>query len=212
MGEPESQALPGRSAVQVLPRIRRFLAAAPLPLRILLIGALCLLAIVLAGPLMLVGSRLRAVRGMAWQPLGCRDGCCRGLGTRPGLGSPPAALAARRGTPSSRCLRSWRSWPASASLGRWQIPCRTTAWALAWSLPVGLAAFRLARGEPSAGPALAWLIATDRARLAVRQGAADPPPARRRWRPPACSRPHRSRSARPDRAGAELPPLPACRR
>jgi SpoVK/Ycf46/Vps4 family AAA+-type ATPase len=45
------------------------------------------------------------------------------------------------------------------SLGRWFVPCRTVAWALAWALPVGLVAWRLARSQPMIGPVAGWLIA-----------------------------------------------------
>jgi SpoVK/Ycf46/Vps4 family AAA+-type ATPase len=44
-------------------------------------------------------------------------------------------------------------------LGRWLVPCRTVAWALAWALPVGIATFRIWRHLAYLGPAVAWLIA-----------------------------------------------------
>jgi SpoVK/Ycf46/Vps4 family AAA+-type ATPase len=44
-------------------------------------------------------------------------------------------------------------------LGRWFVPCRTVAWTLAWSLPVGIATFRIWPSLAYAGPATAWLIA-----------------------------------------------------
>ena len=44
-------------------------------------------------------------------------------------------------------------------LGRWPVPCRTVAWALLWSLPVGIAAIRVWHSQPLLGPAMAWPIA-----------------------------------------------------
>jgi SpoVK/Ycf46/Vps4 family AAA+-type ATPase len=44
-------------------------------------------------------------------------------------------------------------------LGRWFVPCRTVAWTLGWSLPVGIIIIRLAKSEAAAGLGVAWLIA-----------------------------------------------------
>jgi SpoVK/Ycf46/Vps4 family AAA+-type ATPase len=44
-------------------------------------------------------------------------------------------------------------------LARWRIPCRTVAWAVAWSVPVGVAALRGWPAEPFIGIAAAWLLA-----------------------------------------------------
>jgi len=44
-------------------------------------------------------------------------------------------------------------------LGRRAVPCRTTAWTLVWSMPVGILAFELIGRYPYVGPALAWIIA-----------------------------------------------------
>ena len=38
------------------------------------------------------------------------------------------------------------------ALGRRAVPCRTTAWTLVWSLPVGILAFRLLGHFPTSGP------------------------------------------------------------
>ncbi len=158
MGQPESRALPGRRAAQVVARTRRFLAATPLPLRVLFIALLCLLAIVLAGPLILVALVFApyavwtqnrsavATAAVAVWGLVLVSAAASGAGGQARYGlialPPVVAIAASLGV-----------------LGRWQVPCRTAAWALAWSLLVGIAALRLARGTPSLGPALAWLIA-----------------------------------------------------
>src|SRR5258708_6403280 len=47
----------------------------------------------------------------------------------------------------------------AGGLGRWFVPCRTVGWALAWAVPVGILAWRLARSQPAIGPAAGWLIA-----------------------------------------------------
>jgi hypothetical protein len=44
-------------------------------------------------------------------------------------------------------------------LGRWPVPCRTVAWVLLWSLPVGIVAIRFWHRQPLLGPSMAWPIA-----------------------------------------------------
>ncbi|HEY2518606.1 MAG TPA: AAA family ATPase [Streptosporangiaceae bacterium] len=44
-------------------------------------------------------------------------------------------------------------------LARWHVPCRTVAWALIWSVPIGVATLRLWPAQPFIGIAAAWLIA-----------------------------------------------------
>jgi SpoVK/Ycf46/Vps4 family AAA+-type ATPase len=44
-------------------------------------------------------------------------------------------------------------------LARWHVPCRTVAWAVAWSVSVGVAALRIWPAEPFIGIAAAWLLA-----------------------------------------------------
>ena len=44
-------------------------------------------------------------------------------------------------------------------LARWHVPCRTVAWALLWSIPVGVAALRGWPAQPFIGIAAAWVIA-----------------------------------------------------
>src|SRR6201996_1140004 len=44
-------------------------------------------------------------------------------------------------------------------LARWHVPCRTVAWALVWSVPIGVAPWRLWPPQPFIGIAAAWLIA-----------------------------------------------------
>src|ERR1700749_3277860 len=49
--------------------------------------------------------------------------------------------------------------PHIGPLARWHVPCRTVAWALVWSIPIGVAALRLWPTQPFIGIAAAWLIA-----------------------------------------------------
>src|ERR1700744_373433 len=44
-------------------------------------------------------------------------------------------------------------------LARWHVPCRTVAWALVWSVPIGVAALRLWPPQPFIGIAASCLIA-----------------------------------------------------
>jgi SpoVK/Ycf46/Vps4 family AAA+-type ATPase len=44
-------------------------------------------------------------------------------------------------------------------LGRVFVPCRTAAWAMVWSLPIGIATFRIWQSQRLFGPAAAWLLA-----------------------------------------------------
>jgi SpoVK/Ycf46/Vps4 family AAA+-type ATPase len=44
-------------------------------------------------------------------------------------------------------------------LGRWFVPCRTVAWVLLWSVPIGVAALKLFPHHPLVGTIAAWLLA-----------------------------------------------------
>ncbi len=44
-------------------------------------------------------------------------------------------------------------------LARWFVPCRTVAWVLAWSVPVGAIALKAAPHQPFIGTIAAWLLA-----------------------------------------------------
>ncbi len=44
-------------------------------------------------------------------------------------------------------------------LARWFVPCRTVAWVLAWSVPVGAVALKAAPQQPYIGTIAAWLLA-----------------------------------------------------
>jgi SpoVK/Ycf46/Vps4 family AAA+-type ATPase len=159
MRSPEQQpALPGRVAVRsLLARLRRFAAATPVPVRILLLA----LVIVFAAPL--VGIGLLAALVYAPYALWAQD--------RSVLGTVSAALwgvavvaAVAHGAPEPRYLLLLLPVVTAAlahagPLRRGPAPCRTVAWTLLWSLPVGIVTFRIWHSQPLFGPAMAWLIA-----------------------------------------------------
>ncbi len=47
----------------------------------------------------------------------------------------------------------------AATLARWYVPCRTVAWAMLWSMPLGIAALRIWPAQPVIGLGAAWLLA-----------------------------------------------------
>ena len=52
------------------------------------------------------------------------------------------------------------AWAAGTGpLARWYLPCRTTAWAMLWSLPIGIVLLRSWRSEPLVGVVAAVLVA-----------------------------------------------------
>jgi len=52
------------------------------------------------------------------------------------------------------------AWAAGTGpLARWYLPCRTTAWAMLWSLPIGIALLKLWPHQPQVGAAAAALVA-----------------------------------------------------
>jgi len=159
MRSPEQQpALPGRVAARsLLARIRRFAAATPLPVKILLIA----LVIAFAAPL--VGILLLAGLGYAPYALWRQD--------RSVIGSVSVALwgivavaAFANGAPEPRYLLVLLPIATAVlahlgALGRGPVPCRTLAWTLLWSLPAGIVAVRIWPSQLVLGPALAWMIA-----------------------------------------------------
>jgi SpoVK/Ycf46/Vps4 family AAA+-type ATPase/uncharacterized membrane protein YgcG len=159
MPSPEQQsALPGRQAVRSLvTRIRQTTAAAPLPLKILVIVLLCLVAPPVAA--------LSFVAALCYAPYAVWKGERSGLATfSVALWGVAITAACAHGADSPRYLFLLLP-PVVAilahlgPLGRWPVPCRTTAWAMLWSLPVGIVMFRIWRSHPYPGPAAAWMIA-----------------------------------------------------
>jgi SpoVK/Ycf46/Vps4 family AAA+-type ATPase len=159
MGSVQQQpSLPGRQAVRGwLTRSRRLVANAPLPVQVLAVALACvcappliaiglLAALVFAPYALWTGDRSRfaslsvAVWGIALTaalahgPDGPRYLLL--------LLAPVVSVVARIGVP-----------------GRVQVPGRTAALVLVWSLPIGIATFRLWHTQRLFGPAAAWLIA-----------------------------------------------------
>jgi len=149
--QPAAPAVPGRLA-RALGSFRR----APLPLKI----GLIVVAIVLLGP----GVGIVLLAAMAYGVY--------------------AVIKGRRSLPASLSVAVWGLVAAGLAgisssliylllilpfvlavaaqagpLARWHVPCRTVAWALVWSIPVGVAALRGWPAEPFIGIAAAWLIA-----------------------------------------------------
>ncbi len=164
MRSPEQHpALPGRAAVQGwLSRLRQFMSAAPVPVKILLIIGICLFA----GPLVSVGI----TAGLIYAPYALWAGARSAIATASvalwGLLVVAVVAARTAGSAEPRYLLLLLV-PVVAMLahlgvlGRWLVPCRTTAWVLLWSLSVGLliTTLQLWRSQPLLGPATAWLIA-----------------------------------------------------
>jgi SpoVK/Ycf46/Vps4 family AAA+-type ATPase len=159
MGSPQQQSsLPGRQAVRGwLTRSRQLAASAPLPVKVLLIALACVFA-----PALIAIGLLAALMYAPYALF---------TGDRSWFASLSVALwgvavtaALAHGADEPRYLLLLLPWVVSGVarvglLGRWPIPCRTAAWAMIWSLPVGIAAFRLLRSHALFGPAAAWLIA-----------------------------------------------------
>jgi SpoVK/Ycf46/Vps4 family AAA+-type ATPase len=161
MRSPEQHpALPGRAAVQGwLTRLRQFIGTAPLLVKVLLILALCVLAV----PLVTIGL----FAGLIYAPYALWTGERSPLATASVALWGVALVAARtHGLDGPRYLLLLLP-PVVAILahvgvlGRWSVPCRTTGWALLWSLPVGviIITLRIWRNQALLGPATAWLIA-----------------------------------------------------
>ncbi|HSR87298.1 MAG TPA: AAA family ATPase [Streptosporangiaceae bacterium] len=154
----QRSSLIGREAVGGwLSRSRRFAAAAPLPVQILLVAVVCLFAPALVA--------IGLFAALAYAPYALWTG------DRSRLASAAVALwgvavtaALAHGAAEPRYLLLALS-PVVAVvarigvLGRLPVPCRTTAWVMAWSLPIGIAALRIWQSQRLFGPAAAWLIA-----------------------------------------------------
>jgi SpoVK/Ycf46/Vps4 family AAA+-type ATPase len=159
--EDKPLSLPGWRTVQDgVARIRRAVRAAPLPLKVLIVGAAIffspvVLSILLVGGLAyapfavsagrrsVVASLSVAIWGVAVVTLIARED-----------GNPQVPLLVLVVLPFATVAVAH-----AGALGRWYVPCRTVAWALVWSLPVGSLALRLWHQQPFIGPVFSWLIA-----------------------------------------------------
>jgi SpoVK/Ycf46/Vps4 family AAA+-type ATPase len=159
MRSPEQQtSLPGREVVRGwLARIRQGVAAAPLPVKVLLVIALCVVAV--------PAVSIALFASLAYAPYALWTG------ERSAFGSVSVAVwgvavvaALAHGVDEPRYLLLLLP-PAVAVLsnvgvlGRWHVPCRTAALTLLWALPIGIITFRIWRSQPYFGPAAAWLTA-----------------------------------------------------
>jgi SpoVK/Ycf46/Vps4 family AAA+-type ATPase len=146
-----ARAVPNRLA-----RVFGVFRQAPLPIKI----GLIVLAVILAGP----EAGILLLAGMAYGVYAVVKG------RRTVLASLAVALWGVVGAAVGRTHGSWFFLllvlpfviAAGAHIGplaRWHVPCRTVAWALVWSIPVGVAALRGWSAQPFIGIAAAWLIA-----------------------------------------------------
>jgi SpoVK/Ycf46/Vps4 family AAA+-type ATPase len=159
MGSPQQQSsLPGRQAVRGwLTRSRQLAASVPLPVKVLLVAVACVFA-----PALIAVGLLAA---LIYAPYALFTGDRSWFASLSvALAGAAATAALAHGADEPRYLLLLLPWVVSAVarvglLGRWPVPCRTAAWVMIWSLPVGIAAFRLLRSHALFGPAAAWLIA-----------------------------------------------------
>ena len=149
--QPAAPAVPGRLA-RALGSFRR----APLPLKI----GLIVVAVILCGPeigIVLLAAMAYAVYAVI-------------KGRRSLLASLSVAVWGLVAAGAAGASSSWlylllilpfviAAAAHAGPLARWHVPCRTVAWALVWSIPVGVAALRGWPAEPFIGVAAAWLIA-----------------------------------------------------
>jgi SpoVK/Ycf46/Vps4 family AAA+-type ATPase len=150
----------GRVVQDGVAYLRRVTAAAPLPLKIIIVAAALLFGtgllplIIAAGlvyaPYAVVTSR----RNIAATVSVALWGVSVILLLDRGDGNPQFAL-------TLLCILPFAVAAAAhaGSLGRWYVPCRTTAWALVWSVPIGALLVRFVHSEPYIGAAFGWLIA-----------------------------------------------------
>jgi SpoVK/Ycf46/Vps4 family AAA+-type ATPase len=154
-----SLSAPGQGPVRsAISRLRRSYAAAPLPVKAIILIASCLFCVPFAGFLIL--ALLIFAPYAIWT--GRRDALATTSVTLWGVVL--VAIQARGGPLPHYSLLVLPVVAAltahAGALGRWFAPCRTVAWVLLISLAPGIAAFRLVgKGHSFFGPALAWLLA-----------------------------------------------------
>ncbi len=159
--EDKPLSLPGwRTAQGGVARIRRAARAAPLPLKVLIVGAAIflspvVLSVLLVACLAYAPFAVSAGRRNVWASLSVAV-----------WGVAVITLIAREDGNAQIPLLMLVVLPFATvaaahagALGRWYVPCRTVAWALIWSVPVGSVALRLWHQQPFIGPVFGWLIA-----------------------------------------------------
>jgi SpoVK/Ycf46/Vps4 family AAA+-type ATPase len=151
-------ALPGaQAAASWLARIRRAAAGAPVPVKIGFVAA----AIICAVPLLPV----LLLAALIYAPYALYAGDRSALSTLSvALWGVVAVAAAAHGPAEPRYLLLLLALAVPAAshagaLGRWLVPCRTVAWVLLWSLPVGITVLRIWPGHQLLGPVMAYPVA-----------------------------------------------------
>jgi SpoVK/Ycf46/Vps4 family AAA+-type ATPase len=153
-----SLAAPGQGPVRsALGRLRRSFDAAPLPVKILIVIACCIICVPFAA--------FGILAGLIFAPYAVWSGRRDGWATA-SVGLWGLVLVATQVHGDSLQHYSLLALPVIAALvahagalGRWFAPCRTVAWVLLLALLPGIAAFRLVgKGHSLFGPALAWLL------------------------------------------------------
>ena len=165
---PEDRSVPGgRMAREGLERVRRSIAVAPLPVKILLV--IVLVALIVGS--FSLGARvwdLVIAIALGYGPVAAWQGSRRVLASvfvavwglvavllvaavtnRVGSAIVPLALLPCVAVPAAH----------APAISRRYVPCRTVAWAMVWSLPPGLLAWWLATSRPVIGDAIAWGLA-----------------------------------------------------
>jgi SpoVK/Ycf46/Vps4 family AAA+-type ATPase len=153
-----SPSLPGWRTVQGgVTRIRQAFSAAPLIVKILLLFVLVFLSPAVLSILL--------VAGLIYAPFAVVAGH-RGVMASVSVAIWGLALVSGLASGSHSLFGLLLLLPFAVvaaahagALGRWFVPCRTVAWTLGWSLPIGIIIWRLAGSEAFAGLGVAWLIA-----------------------------------------------------
>jgi SpoVK/Ycf46/Vps4 family AAA+-type ATPase len=159
MPSPQQQpAVPGPAAARSwLTRIRQAITTAPIWVKILLVA----LVVIFAVPLVSIAL----VVALGYAPYALATGQRSVLASVCiALWGVVAVAAVAHGAAEPRYLLLLLPVAVVAVshlgvLGRWPVPCRTVAWTLLWSLPVGIAVIRVWHSQPLLGPAMAWPIA-----------------------------------------------------
>jgi SpoVK/Ycf46/Vps4 family AAA+-type ATPase len=159
MPSPQQQpAVPGPAAARsLLTRIRQAIATAPVWVKTLLIALVVIFAVPLVSVALVVALGYAPYALATGQRFVLASVCVALWGV-------VAVAAVAHGAAEPRYLLLLLPVAVLAVshlgvLGRWPVPCRTVAWTLLWSLPVGIAVIRVWHSQPLLGPAMAWPIA-----------------------------------------------------
>jgi SpoVK/Ycf46/Vps4 family AAA+-type ATPase len=137
-------------------RVLRWVAKAPLYVKVIV-----LVAAVFLSPLLLLYALFNAVVDVAQKRPGRRAAFAVATWVFPVFAFfSGVSQADRKWTIPLLVLPFAVAWAAGTGpVARWFLPCRTTAWAMLWSLPIGIILLRSLSGEPVVGVIAAILIA-----------------------------------------------------